>query len=447
MLSTFAAQSKPANISFSGERLLNYMLQPGDGVSPADLLGRSGLEHVDVVVPGGVVSHMAVLDGEIYCCGGGSLTKYIGGMDSYQTIGSIPEDISGIAGNGSQIAIVGEGVLYVYDGEDLDIVAVPALRTVTDVAFMDGYFVLTGTTETRDDALTISGLYDGKTFDAGDIAFAEGDPDGIVGLLANGGDLWVLGEKTYELFYNSGNARFPIEPAGDATGSYGCANVHAKTVVNDTPIWVRPDGGVMAAQGYQATNIATPEIQTAIARDTVLGMSSFVDRGHDIVAIHLAASPTPCFDLTTGLWQERSTGADHAPWIARSTIRYDGAEYMGGNDRQLYKMSPDCFEDGGDVIAAQATAAPLDRGGKYFRVTRLYANIKGGVGIDRDAKAVLQTSRDGRTWSAAKERVIGGSGVHYKRVTWNGLGAFERFQARLTITDPVPRDIHGVMLE
>jgi len=75
-------------------------------------------------------------------------------------------------------------------------------------------------------------------------------------------------------------------------------------------------------------------------------------------------------------------------------------------------------------------------------------SIRGGTGgIGRTPQAMLQTSRDGLNWGVEKWRDVGDKGEYNRFAEWFGLGAFRRFQIRIRITDPIPRDIYGVEYE
>jgi Phage stabilisation protein. len=259
------------------------MLRPGEGVSEANLIARSGLVNF-ADVSSESIRAIQQMGGDLYAASKGRMWK-ITTAGVVTELGTIDDGPTTLASNGSEVGIVTNGKYYLCDGSTVTPVAISAMPEVYDITFMDGYFVLVGSTGTRNDAITISGLYDGLTFDAGDIAFSEADPDGAVAILRNGEDLWVFNESTYEIFYNSGNADFPFEPRGTGSGTYGCLSSVAVALSNDMPFWIRPDGAVMMGQGYVGQNISTPEIQELIADSTVEGMSVFTDRSHDIVAI------------------------------------------------------------------------------------------------------------------------------------------------------------------
>lgn len=450
MLAPMATQfnASATSLEFSGERLLNYMIRPGEGVGAAAVIGRSGLVQFAQPAPGWEVRNMIEMGGFLYVAANGYLWKVTSSAE-VSTVGPIEDGVTRMAQNGTQVAVVVNGKYYVSDGDNVSRVPVTALAGgVVDVVFIDGYFVLAGSTGGRSDALTVSGQYDGARFRADDFAFAEREPDPIVALVREGSDLWALGSRSYQVFYNSGNADFPFEPNGSADGTHGCVSVQSAFASNDAVCWVRNDGGVMLATGYVPQQIATPAVQETMKASEVQAAGAVTDRGQEVLYFRLKGRPSLCFDLVSGLWHERSTNAAHDPWRATVATRWNGQEYVGTDNGKVCTLSDGAYDDAGDVIAAQATMQPVDSGGNYFVVSRFYANVRGGIGgLGRDPLVTLQTSRDGREWSDGKPKALGGKGDYYKRADWRALGAFQRFQARLTITDPVPRDIAGVAME
>jgi hypothetical protein len=82
-----------------------------------------------------------------------------------------------MADNGTELAIHDGGTTgYVWSGGALTIPV--NLGAVSDVAYMDGYFVWT---VSNSDQFIISGLRNGLTYDPLDVATVEGSPDNLTG--------------------------------------------------------------------------------------------------------------------------------------------------------------------------------------------------------------------------------------------------------------------------
>lgn len=449
MLSPIATKTAfaPGRIEFSGERLLNYLIEPGSGVGAAQCLGREGYSAFATLKAGFPVQGITAMGGDLYASCYGSLYKITtGGVVS--TVGSLPDAPARMESNGTQIGIVANGVYHCLDGGTITTPTVGALAGgVSDIAFADQYFILSGDTGSRADAITISALNDGTSFDALDVAFSEDEPDAIVAIQKQGQYVWLLNGSSYEVFQNTGNVAFPWEPTGTFAGEDGCKSRESVVTVENTIFWVRPDGAVMAAPDYVPQKVSPPHIQEIFASNDVLSSFAVSDRGHDLAVWRFADRPSLAFDLTSREWTEYSTGVDHEPFFVTCSVMVGNVRYFGTNTGKIVTQSRDTFTDDGEVIAAQATAQPIDQGGRFFTVPRIYLNIRGGVGgLGYEPSVMLETTKDGRTWSAPKIRKLGDFGDYYKRVQWHGLGGFYRFQFRTTITDAVPRDILGAQV-
>jgi hypothetical protein len=144
------------------------------------------------------------------------------------------------------------------------------LSGATQVAFQDGYFIFVNANTQQ---FFISGLND-ATFDATDIGSAEGLPDKLVGLISDQRNLYLLGERSTEIFYNSGNANFPFERVQGAFLPIGCAATHSIARLQGSVVWLGQSehgkGSVYRATGYQPQRISTHAIERVIASASTL---------------------------------------------------------------------------------------------------------------------------------------------------------------------------------
>jgi hypothetical protein len=451
MLSPLATKTQraPGRIGFSGEQLVNYLPEPKEGgVSPLMLAGREGCTELVTLTAGKPVRGIIEMDGKLYASCGGRLWE-VSTAGATSDFGALPDAHARMAGNGTQVAIATDGRYYVATSTGVEIITPGALPDrQQDVAFSDQFIIVAGSTPGRDDGLTISGLNDAASFDAIDIAFAEDEPDRIVALQKQGQYIWVLGSRGYEVFFNSGDPAFPFQPTGTISGNHGCKSRESVCTVNDVIFWVRPDGGVMAAGDFAPQNVALPEIMQIFADHPVLSSFGATDRGHEIAVWRFADRPSLVYDVTAGAWTEYATGADFGPWLATCAATVDGVQYLGTSDGRIVTRSRLVYDDAGLVLPARAVSIPVSVPGEYFAISRLVVQIAGGsASIGRTPEAMIETSRDGQAWTRGRWVKLGNAGEHYKRARLHGLGAFrDRFQFRVTITDPVERDIYGVSL-
>lgn len=435
-----ALQSRPGldNRAYSGERLFNYFARPTEGgVSPATLMARGGL--VQHVALGGPVRAVTSMGGALYAIANGKVWKIVAGVAT--SVGTVSDGVTRVAVSASEIAIVVGRGYYICDGSTTTAYPTGSITDPVGVTFMDGYFIVAGSSAGRGDAITVSGLDNGTTFDTLDFAFAEESPDAIVSIRRDHSRVWLFGERTVQVFYNSGNVDFPFQPVPGALIEHG-AQQYSDAAADNMVYWVRPDGTVLRSGGDAPQIISTPEVRAEIG--TVTAAFSFTERGHEFYAVCQADKPTLVFDMVTGLWHERVSGLSYAPWKATDAYQFEGTAYYACTGGQVATADPSTHTDFGDVLINEVITSPIQRGARRFTIARLHVEMSDGTtDIGRTAKVMMQTSRDGATWGFEDWADLAGKGAFYKRAVWHALGQFRKAQFRLRVTDAVARDIYG----
>ncbi len=439
----FATQSLSSPLStYSGERLINCFARPSQGVGPVALIGRGGF--VSQASVGGAVRSMVRHGGMKFVCANGLLWSVSG--SSAVSVGSVVDDpLTTMASNGTEIAVVAGGRYFLYSGGVVTEHSTGSVVSPRGVVFADGFFVVFGHTNVREDAATISGINDGATFLGLDLFNAEHSPDAIVGAIRDHTELMFFGEETTETFFNTGDADQPFQRNQGLMIERGCLDQRTIAKEDNRVFWVADDGHVYASAGGTPTVISTREIEEVIKSGTVEGGVMFKARGHKFYGVRVKDKPTLCFDMTTNAWSEMSTGADHRPWIVTHSCIVDGVHYYGTSTGKIGVIDDDVYTDDGDDMVFEAISSPLTQSGRLFSLGTLHASFDTGrIDAGREAKVVLQLGPDGKTWGREKTRSLGRIGQREKLVRWNGLGSHRRVQARLRISDPVGRDLNGV---
>ncbi|MGH1414842.1 MAG: hypothetical protein ACRBB0_15245 [Pelagimonas sp.] len=426
--------------------MINYFAHISDGASPLVLFGRGGLVEYADLGTGADVRAIATMGGAQYAVSDGRVWKITAATAT--EIGSVADGETHMAASFDELAIVSGGRYYICDGTGVTEYTTGAVTSATGVAFLDGYFIVTGEAAGRADALTVSSLDDGTTFDALEFAYAESNPDALVGLIADHNELWAFGTDTVQVFYNSGELTFPFTPNKGALIEQGCVSGASIAKADNAVFWVTPDGKVGRSFGSGPEWIDTAEIRRELSESTISGAYTFSERGHEFYAIRRTEGTTLVVDLKTGLWHERAAGLSGGPWGATCGHTFGGVEYFGTSDGRVATIGEDTYTDFGEVLAAEAVSPIVENSGQPFRVARLHLDISGGGDdIDRTPQVMLQSTRDGFNWGEEHWRDLAGPGQYGKRVTWHALGQFRRGAIRVRITDPVSRDIHGVAVD
>lgn len=443
--------------AFDAEQCVNLYPEMGSQTSKsvAALIGTPG-KRLWSTLAGGPVRGLlrfnasvgvAVVGPNVYTVDGVGVGTLCGTM-------STQSSVVGMASNGQVVMIVAGPDGYVLDpvGGTLVPLTDPDFTGADTVQFTDGYFVFN---KPNTGQFQITSLY-GTSVDGLDFATAEGAPDRLLSLLVDHREIWLFGETSTEVFFNSGNADFPFERINGAFIEQGCAAKFSPAKMDNTVYWLTADerghGMVQRAQGYSPQRVSTHAVEYAIAQMSRIDDAvayTYQQEGHSFYVLNFpTAKKTWVYDAATALWHERawrspldnSFAQDRAICHMSFADKNIVGDWETGN---LYSMELDYFTDNGDPIA-RVRACPhiADPDYKYQFFSSLQVDMQTGVGLTTgqgsDPKAMLQWSTDGGySWSNELWASIGKIGERRSRVKWRRLGRSRDRVFRVTITDPI----------
>jgi len=174
----------------------------------------------------------------------------------------------GMATNGTQLLIVdGTDSGHLVVGGVLVDIADTDFPAATDCIFFDGYFVVTVLNTGK---IQISKLYDGLSWDPLDFATAEASPDNLVGIGSTQQNIWLFGDHTIEIYYNSGNVDFPFQRVPGGIIDIGCLSLTSLSQIEGVLYWLTDERTVVKSNGYGFEVISTTGINYQISTyDTV----------------------------------------------------------------------------------------------------------------------------------------------------------------------------------
>jgi hypothetical protein len=315
-------------------------------------------------------------------------------------------------------------------------------------AFLDGYFIAAPPDDKR---FRISSLYDGLTWDPLDYGVKQGYPDNISSILADHGDLWLLGTETAEIWRNTGNADFPYEKDLGAFIHQGCAATWSVVRLNNGVAWLGGDarGRVTAwrAQGYIPVRISTHGVEQAWRNYAeVSDAIGFVYRldGHEFWQLQFpTAKATWVYDALTGLWHERDSWdpveAEYGMHRARCYGYVWGKHFVGDYaSGKIYEMSASFYDDDGTAIRRLRQAPHLSDEQLWHFFYRLQLDMETGS-VVADPPMTLEWSDDGgHTWKTPLTITAGALNDFTKRVIWRRLGKSRDRVWRITSTAAIP---------
>jgi len=225
--------------------------------------------------------------------------------------------------------------------------------------FMDGYGIVS-----KADSRTFqwSALEDMTSWDALDVAERSEGSDNIIALIRNHREIWLLGSKTSEVWYDQGDPLTPFAPIQGTFIEHGCAAPFSVVRINNTLIWLSQNelgqGEVVVANGYNPSQISTYAIaaiirRAGVAADGDLSLAkawAYQENGHIFYCLVIpSAESTVCLDLTMpGTWHERArwTGTEYIAHVVQTHMIAFGQHLVGDRfSGAIYRQSLDLFSE------------------------------------------------------------------------------------------------------
>ena len=404
-----------------------------------------------------------------------------------------------MADNGTQLFIACNGPSYIYNSNTFvfEQIADPDFLGAVTVGYLDGYFVFN---EPDSQKVWVTSLLEGTQVDALDFASAEGSPDGLVALIVDHREAWLFGTNSVEVWYDAGNADFPLARIQGAFNEIGCVAPYSVAKLDNGIFWLGADargrGIVYRANGYTGQRISTHAVEWQIQEYASLSDAiayTYQQDGHAFyVLIFPTANTTWVYDVATQAWHERAGFANGQFTRHRSNCQMNFGnqivvgDYENGN---IYALDINTYSDNGDLQKWLRSWRALPSGQNNLKRTvhhSLQLDCEAGVGLDgndpytllntlntesgdsllaesgvsilvsvetaqgTDPQVMLRWSDDGGfTWGNEHWRSMGKIGQKGRRVIWRRLGMTTKTRDRvyeISGTDPVKINIMGAEL-
>jgi len=453
--------------SFDAQRTFNLypeMGESGSSRSPVSLIGTPGLALWTTLTGGGIRGMIRFNASTSIIAAGNSVWKVTSGKTA-TLLGAINNSTPTVsmASNGSLVMLVmGNLNGYFIDpaAETVSLITDPDFLGGGRVDYIDGYFIWNVPDTGK---FQITQLY-GTGIDGLDFASAEGAPDNLVSLLVNHREIWLFGENSTEVWYDSGGADFPLQRIQGAFIESGCAATNSVAKMDNTVFWLSTDdrgfGIVQRAAGYTPQRVSNHAFETAVSSYSTISDAvayTYQQEGHSFYVVTFpTAGATWCFDASNGLWHERGyREADGALTRHRSNcqMNFAGETLVGDwENGNVYALDLNTFTDNGDAIERFRICPHITNDGKYSFYQALELFMQTGVGLQTgqgvDPQAMLQWSDDGGyTWSSEQWADIGAVGEYETRVRWRRLGKSRDRLFKVAISDPIRVVFTGASLE
>lgn len=435
------------------QTLMNLYFEPettGESENAGAFFGTPGL--LRKTTGAGPMRAMIAANGSLFTVEGANVYIVTTGF-AKTLLGTLPQATGrvSVASNGLDVVFAHAAGWHAWTASSSTFAAVTDAPLDSVITYQDGYIIFTQGGE----AFGITGLKS-LGIDPLDFASAEGSPDGLIAVLSDHRELWLFGDKTTEIWFNTGNADFPFERSGNAFIEHGCAARWSVCKADSTVFWLGQDeqgmGAVYTAAGYAPNKISTYALETAIASygDVSDAFSyAYQQQGHTFFLLTFpTANKTWAYDMATGGWSERcflDESGNRDRHRANAYAFFANFPLVGDWETgHVYALDLDTFTDDGQEILRERTWCHIEQENTFLNHDKLELVGEMGVGLTGspatgvDPQVMLQWSNDaGKTWSNEHWASIGKIGEYLNRCLWRRLGLARRRVYRVRCTEPV----------
>src|SRR5215469_1847931 len=362
----------------------------------------------------------------------------------------------GMAENSAHVA-PNSGTLMICDGTTLPTatlawqVSLGPVSTMTPIA--DPNF-LGGTNVDYLDTFFVSNFPATAKFQAGNSLAVTWDPLYIAAKASHSDllqtvkvirrEIWLLGNTTSEVWYNTGSPDFPFAEMQGVFIDQGCAAPYSAAVNDNTVYWLSRDrrgqAMVLAGAGYNTKRVSTYAIENALrfyARISDAEGYTFQQGGHQFYVLSFpTADATWVYDISTQQWH-RWAWMDGGGVLHRHRARqiFPAFGYSPSGDQfenillagdwqngNIYLVDPTNYTDNGQPIKRLRAFPHLLNDGNRRFYWQFIADIETGQ-PPGGATLNLEWSDDrGRTFGTPVPQSMGATGAYLTSMQWQRLG-------------------------
>lgn len=287
-------------------------------------------------------------------------------------------------------------------------------------------------------------------------------PDDLVSLIVDHGQIYLLGEKTSEVWADVGTFPFPFQRIPGASSQHGIAAEFSMARFGNSFAYVsRNDRGqavIVQMNGYFPQRISTHAVENTLVNQNISDAIAYTYQleGHECYVVTFPSLElTWVYDGSTLMWHKWlwcDNQNNYKRHRSNCSAFFQGQVLVGDYENgQIYRLDPNNYTDNGQHIRRMRRCPHLvaDFQRQYF--DELQIQFQPGVGLqgtetfplgDNDIginpQAMLRWSNDGgSTWSNEHWAGIGKVGKYQNRIIWRRLGQARDRIYEVVVTDPV----------
>jgi len=376
---------------------------------------------------------------------GQSILRIIGSGNAPILLGTLPTNSSNPVsmcdnGNGNSLVIVdGTSGGWTVPLSSIDtpgsMVAIndPAFFGSNHVDYIDTFLVF-NRPGTREFYTTTSNVL--TPFNPDYIAAKAGWNDVLVTARCLHDNIWLLGNQTTEIWFNSGAPLFPFQRMPNSILQHGCVAAYSPVILDNAIYWLSQDrwgrNMVMRGEGYTAKRISNFAIEQiwntyGYVGDCV-GMA-FQYAGHETIGFYFPnAGAWWAYDASTGQWHQRTYNGVTQPWLAYSTAFWGTVAAIGEGNAllvgsrlgpQVYILDRNSYTDGGTPITRLRAWPHAVADGKRQHYQRFSLSMN-GTNLSPDSVSLAWSDDGGQTFGNPVAQTT--ANVSNGQYQWRRLG-------------------------
>lgn len=281
----------------------------------------------------------------------------------------------------------------------------------------------------------------------------DSSSDNLVTLIADHREVFLIGERTSEVWVNVGSFPFPFQRIPGTSLQHGCAAKDSIARLGESITWLSQDirGQAIVIQlvGYQPKRISTHAIEVDIGSGVISDAIAFTyqQEGHEFLVLTFPTQDkTWVYDQATELWHKRayrdSNNVLHRH-RANCAAVFQGLNLVGDYQNGIvYSFDLNTYTDNGQPIQRLRRTPHLTQDLKRIFYEFLQVQFQPGVGLNtgqgQTPQMMLRWSDDGgSSWSSSYFIEIGAMGQYKNRAVKRKMGWARDRVYEVSITDPV----------
>ncbi len=329
----------------------------------------------------------------------------------------------------------------------------------TTVAYLDTFFLFNkpGTPQ------FYCSLSETLTFDPLYFANKTGYADNLISIAVTHREIWLLGARTTEVWFDAGSAAFPFQEVPGAFIQHGCRAKYSVATQDNNVFWLAEDNQgqaiIMMGSNYTAQRVSTHaiehELQSYAEVQDAIGYI-YQEEGHVFYVLSFpTADKTWVYDIASNLWHERmwldSNGLEHRHRSNCGAFAYGQFVVGDWENGNLYLMDQNNYTDNGAPIKRIRSFPHIVNELKRVMYRKFIADMQTGTETDPTQPAPMVSLRwsddRGASWGNRMEQPLGSGGVLRANVQYRRLGMARDRVFELSWAAPVLTALNGAFAD